>query len=85
MRVALRDRSRNATTLGYGPRFLHSTGQLHKGGANTGVPTFPHVTCGNGPNGDLFYDYMDYSDDACMNQFTTGQGSRASQMVAAYR
>ncbi len=25
------------TTLGYGPRFLHSTGQLHKGGANTGV------------------------------------------------
>ena len=26
-----------ATTLGFGPRFLHSTGQLHKGGANTGV------------------------------------------------
>ncbi|HEY7371817.1 MAG TPA: bifunctional transaldolase/phosoglucose isomerase [Polyangia bacterium] len=37
MRVACRDRSRNATTLGYGPRFLHSTGQLHKGGPNTGV------------------------------------------------
>jgi len=37
MRVACRDRTRNATTLGYGPRFLHSTGQLHKGGANTGV------------------------------------------------
>ena len=37
MRSACRDRSRNATTLGYGPRFLHSTGQLHKGGANTGV------------------------------------------------
>jgi transaldolase/glucose-6-phosphate isomerase len=29
--------SRAATTLGYGPRFLHSTGQLHKGGANIGV------------------------------------------------
>ncbi len=29
---ALRDRTRLATTLGYGPRFLHSTGQLHKGG-----------------------------------------------------
>jgi transaldolase/glucose-6-phosphate isomerase len=27
----------NATTVGYGPRFLHSTGQLHKGGANNGV------------------------------------------------
>jgi transaldolase / glucose-6-phosphate isomerase len=37
MRVACRDRTRNATTLGYGPRFLHSTGQLHKGGPNTGV------------------------------------------------
>jgi transaldolase/glucose-6-phosphate isomerase len=37
MRVACRERSRNATTLGYGPRFLHSTGQLHKGGPNTGV------------------------------------------------
>jgi transaldolase/glucose-6-phosphate isomerase len=37
IRVACRDRSRNATTVGYGPRFLHSTGQLHKGGPNTGV------------------------------------------------
>src|SRR6185503_14098926 len=37
MRIACRDRSRNATTVGYGPRFLHSTGQLHKGGPNTGV------------------------------------------------
>ncbi len=36
-RGALRDRYRVATTVGYGPRFLHSTGQLHKGGANTGV------------------------------------------------
>ena len=33
----LRDRYRVAVTLGYGPRFLHSTGQLHKGGANSGV------------------------------------------------
>ncbi|MFQ5840059.1 MAG: bifunctional transaldolase/phosoglucose isomerase [Candidatus Methylomirabilales bacterium] len=36
-RVHLRDRLRLATTLGYGPRFLHSTGQLHKGGPNTGL------------------------------------------------
>lgn len=33
--AALRDRLRAAVTLGYGPRFLHSTGQLHKGGPNT--------------------------------------------------
>jgi glucose-6-phosphate isomerase len=37
VRAALRDRLRVATTLGLGPRFLHSTGQLHKGGPNTGV------------------------------------------------
>ena len=36
-RVALRDRLRVATTVGLGPRFLHSTGQLHKGGPATGV------------------------------------------------
>jgi len=37
IRLAIRDRYRVATTVGYGPRFLHSTGQLHKGGPNTGV------------------------------------------------
>jgi transaldolase/glucose-6-phosphate isomerase len=37
LRLACRARARNATTVGYGPRFLHSTGQLHKGGANNGV------------------------------------------------
>ena len=37
LRRAIRDATHAATTLGYGPRFLHSTGQLHKGGPNTGV------------------------------------------------
>ncbi len=37
IRLAIRDRFRVATTLGYGPRFLHSTGQLHKGGGDNGV------------------------------------------------
>jgi glucose-6-phosphate isomerase len=36
-RVRIRDRLRVATTIGFGPRFLHSTGQLHKGGPNTVV------------------------------------------------
>jgi transaldolase/glucose-6-phosphate isomerase len=36
-RLRLRDRLKVATTVGFGPRFLHSTGQLHKGGPNTGV------------------------------------------------
>ncbi len=37
IRALIRDKRRVATTLGYGPRFLHSTGQLHKGGPNSGV------------------------------------------------
>jgi len=37
LRTAARAASGAATTAGYGPRFLHSTGQLHKGGPNTGV------------------------------------------------
>jgi hypothetical protein len=37
LRIAARDRTRCATMVGYGPRYLHSTGQLHKGGPNTGV------------------------------------------------
>jgi glucose-6-phosphate isomerase len=36
IRTLLRDRTKRATTAGYGPRFLHSTGQLHKGGAPIG-------------------------------------------------
>ncbi len=43
LRHAVRDRKRVATCLGFGPRFLHSTGQAYKGGPNTGV--FLQVTC----------------------------------------
>jgi hypothetical protein len=50
IRMLVRDRRRVATALGYGPRFLHSTGQLHKGGAANGV--FLQLTCGD-PGGDL--------------------------------
>jgi transaldolase / glucose-6-phosphate isomerase len=37
IRLAVRDEKKTATTIGYGPRFLHSTGQLHKGGPDSGV------------------------------------------------
>lgn len=37
LRLALREKTHLATTLGYGPRFLHSTGQLHKGDAGNGL------------------------------------------------
>jgi transaldolase/glucose-6-phosphate isomerase len=42
-RHAVRDQKRVATCLGFGPRFLHSTGQAYKGGPNTGV--FLQITC----------------------------------------
>ena len=37
LRRSVRDQTRAATMFGYGPRYLHSTGQLHKGGPNSGV------------------------------------------------
>ena len=43
IRRSVRDARRVATSLGFGPRFLHSTGQLHKGGPNSGV--FLQITC----------------------------------------
>jgi len=43
IRHAVRERHRVATCLGFGPRFLHSTGQAYKGGPNSGV--FLQVTC----------------------------------------
>jgi hypothetical protein len=42
-RHVIRDKKRAATCLGFGPRFLHSTGQAYKGGPNTGV--FLQITC----------------------------------------
>ena len=39
----MRDKYQAATCLGFGPRFLHSTGQAYKGGPNSGV--FLQITC----------------------------------------
>ena len=43
IRRTIRDRTRAATCVGFGPRFLHSTGQAYKGGPNSGV--FLQITC----------------------------------------
>lgn len=45
-------------------------------GPNYGIPSFPRITCGNGPNGDMFMNYMDYVDDAAMYMFTIEQVAR---------
>jgi hypothetical protein len=42
-------------------------------GPNYGKPGFPHISCSNGPNGDMFMNYMDYVDDDSMFMFTPQQ------------
>ncbi|HWU93020.1 MAG TPA: bifunctional transaldolase/phosoglucose isomerase, partial [Sphingomicrobium sp.] len=51
MRTRIRDKTRAATCLGFGPRFQHSTGQAYKGGPNSGV--FLQVTCDDSPDIDV--------------------------------
>jgi hypothetical protein len=48
----------------------------NQAGPNYDTPAFPHVTCSNGPNGDLFMNYMDYVNDVAMFMFTAGQVTR---------
>ena len=48
----------------------------NQAGGNTGVPSFPRVSCSNGPNGDMFMNYMDYVDDRAMVMFSAGQVAR---------
>lgn len=47
-----------------------------------GCPSTAQVSCSNGPNGDQYQNYMDYTDDACMNMFTTGQKTRMQALFA---
>ena len=53
----------------------------NQGSENYGCPTFPHASCSN--TSDMFMNYMDYVDDACMNMFSIGQGSRMSALFAS--
>lgn len=54
----------------------------NQGAENYGCPSFPHVSCSNGPNGDMFMNYMDYTDDACMYMFSNGQKTRMHAVLA---
>ncbi len=44
--------------------------------SNFGCPSYPKVTCNNGPDGDMFMNFMDYSDDPCLSMFTPNQMAR---------
>ena len=52
---------------------------------NFGKPDFPHVSCSNGPHGDMFMNYMDYVDDDAMFMFTHGQVMRMQATLAGPR
>ncbi|NET54846.1 MAG: zinc metalloprotease [Symploca sp. SIO2E6] len=53
----------------------------NQAGPSRGKPSFPNVTCDNSPHGDLFMNYMDYSEDAAMSMFTVGQVARMQAVL----
>lgn len=52
---------------------------------NYNKPTFPHISCSNGPDGDMFMNYMDYVDDDTMVMFTPGQIARMQATLSGPR
>jgi PKD repeat protein len=52
---------------------------------NSGCPSFPHLSdcSGANANGDMFTNYMDYSNGTCMNQFSIGQGNRMNAALSS--
>ena len=73
-----------ADTLGCGGTdFVADT--PNAAGPNYGKPSFPHTSCNNGPNGDMFMNYMDYTDDPAMFMFTQGQAARMNATLAGPR
>jgi hypothetical protein len=52
---------------------------------NYGAPSFPTTSCSNGPDGDMFYSYMDYVDDSLMLMFSAGQAVRMQACLATSR
>ena len=57
----------------------------NQGGPNEGAPTYPSPSCHNGPNGDMFMNYMDYVDDKAMYMFSRGQIERMNATLAGPR
>ncbi|KAJ5089585.1 ulilysin [Penicillium argentinense] len=57
----------------------------NQAGSNRGRPQFPHVSCGNGQSGDMFMNFMDYTDDEAMFMFTKGQVARMNATLTGPR
>lgn len=59
--------------------------QANSNGSDVRLSGFPHISCNNGPNGDMFMNYMDYVDDDTMVMFTSGQLKRMNATLAGPR
>ncbi|NJB87287.1 hypothetical protein GGR26_003067 [Lewinella marina] len=57
----------------------------NQGSFNASCPAFPSTSCGNGPDGDMFMNHMDYTTDACRTMFTVGQHVRAAATLFGVR
>ena len=55
----------------------------NQGAEHYSKPTFPQVSCSNGPNGDMFINYVDYVDNNAMFMFSTGQSQRMNALFAS--
>lgn len=52
-------------------------------GYNAGCPSGVQITCDNGAKGDMYMNFMDYTNDECMNLFTVGQKARMRSLFAS--
>jgi hypothetical protein len=59
--------------------------QSGSNGSDVRMSNFPHISCNNGPNGDMFMNYMDYVDDDTMVMFSAGQLRRMNATLAGPR
>ena len=57
----------------------------NQGNSNFGCPANPTISCSNGPNGDMFMNFMDYTDDACMFMLTPDQSARMEATLMGLR
>lgn len=55
----------------------------NQGGEHYGCPTFPQLSCASGSDGDMYMNYMDYTNDACMYMFTAGQKARMDALFTS--
>lgn len=57
----------------------------NQAGPHYGTPGFPYISCNNGPDGDMFMNFLDYTDDLVMNVFTAEQSQRMNTALSSLR